>query len=160
MKFQFLVIALLAMLVTVPAFAGSDSNAFEFPPTTPLIADVIPPDVDIVEAIEGIIAELPAPEEGKKDWAAFFENFLIPLISVILGLFGGGLGVRFKNRFKKNRATKKADLAKVAALFEMLGSLVPELHGKVVSGDSQALKRDAALLKAKKALDEAVDNGS
>ena len=150
------VVVMLFLLMSAPAL-GQKPNAFEFPPTEapPVIdlADLVPPAV----VIETVVPD--AGEKAPRDWAAFLENFLIPLISVIVGLFGGGLGVRFNKKRVALKAKRQAETDETRRILRMLSSFVPQLHGKVVLGDDKSRKLNAALAKAKEALDEAVNNG-
>lgn len=135
-------IVLLLLLVSAPAFG--QNAGFEFPPA-PAPEEVVP---EVVE------------EPASFDFAAFFEQYLVPLIGIILGLFGGGFGVRLKNKRAKRKLREQADKVKVAGILSMLSSLVPQLHNKVVLGDVKAKKLNVALAAAQKALNEAVDNGT
>ena len=137
----------------------SDSSAFEFPPppTAPLAPVPAEPAEDAEDAED---ADATDDEKAPRDWAAFFEDFLLPLLAVIMGLFGGGFGVRFRDRQKRRKAKKDANDYDESRIRSMLNALVPVLVDKFVRGDKEKQRQTAILARAKKALDEAVGDGS
>lgn len=149
MPSKYVTVVMLFLLISVPALGQDIAVQFELPPTiSPAEAPAI---------IDAIVDILPAAEDGKFDWAAFFEK-LIPFITLLVGLFGGGFGVRFRDR-RRGRKKQEQDAAKESSsIMYMLKNLVPQLHGKVVLGDERAQARAAALVIAKEALEEVAIN--
>lgn len=144
-----IIIALFLML-SVPAFGDDTEAQFKFPPsTTPGVEATTPPAGADAAGLGDWTPE---------DWSAFLQNFIIPLVTLLMGLFGGGLGVRLRDRWARDKKQKKADVAKAERIMAMLSKLVPQVHGKIVLGDKEAKKRDAALAKAQGALNEILEN--
>ena len=126
------------------------SSGFEFPPAVPPVVPDPVPEVVVPDPV-------PEVEASKIDWMAFFQEYLIPLIALLSGLFGGGFGVRFRDRRAGRKRQVDAVKSEGERVLSMLKELVPQLHAKIIDKDSR--KRAASLARAKEALDEVVENG-
>ncbi len=167
---KFLTIVMLILLMPALAFGGVVVSEPEIGPMYTIVAGHVanrapepkPPVVPdpVPETIPETIPD-PVPEvEAKKiDWMAFFQEYLIPLIALLSGLFGGGFGVRFRDRRAGRKKQVDAVKSEGERVLSMLSRLVPQLHDKLVLGDKDAIRRGTALAKAKQALDEVVKNG-
>lgn len=83
---------------------------------------------------------VPAPGNVEKDtikdwtpddWSSFLQNFLIPLITMLVGLFGGGMGVRLRDRWNEKRASQAEQEEHARNTLARLAAMVEAVHGIV-----------------------------